>query len=189
MRRCPIAYPEQIETDRLLLRRWREDDAAAYAAIWRDPDVWSALGGGSGADPSELAPQALAKQLRHWAEYRFGLWAAIPDDAEGEPVGWIGAWRQDVAPALAGEIEIGWTLRRPWWGRGLATEGARAAAAGAFKHLPVERVISLVAHANLRSAAVAGRLGMRPHTDTPSREGRPLRVYALAREAERPPGA
>jgi len=184
----PIAYPERIETDRLLLRRWREGDAAAYAAIWQDPDVWGALGGGKDADPRELAPHALAKQLRHWAEHRFGLWAAIPDDAEGEPVGWIGAWRQDVAPALAGEIEIGWTLRRPWWRRGLATEGARAAAASAFEHLPIDGVISLVAPSNQRSVAVARRLGMRAETETPSREGQPLRVYALARQAsERAP--
>jgi RimJ/RimL family protein N-acetyltransferase len=141
--------------------------------------VWRSLAGRSGADPAAVAREAFARQLRHWADRGFGLWAAIPDDAD-EPVGWIGAWRQDVAPALDGEIEIGWTLRRAWWGRGLATEGARAAAQTAFEHLRPDRVISLIHPQNERSAAVARRLGMAHTSETPNREGVVLRVYSLA---------
>src|SRR5215211_36895 len=174
----PINYPELIETDRLTLRRWREEDADAYAAIWADPHVWRALAGGSSADPTEVARDALARQLRHWADLDYGLWAAIPDDAD-EPVGWIGAWRQMVAPALDGEIEIGWTLRSPWWHRGLATEGARLAIDTAFEHLDIPRVISLIHPQNDRSAAVALRLGMTHVSETPNRDGIPLRVFAL----------
>jgi RimJ/RimL family protein N-acetyltransferase len=141
--------------------------------------VWRSLAGGSTADPAAVAREAFARQLRHWADRGFGLWAAIPDDAQ-EPVGWIGAWRQDVAPALNGDIEVGWTLRRPWWGRGLATEGARAAAQTAFEQLQPARVISLIHPQNERSAAVAGRLGMTQTSETPNREGVVLRVYSLA---------
>jgi RimJ/RimL family protein N-acetyltransferase len=173
-------YPEEIETERLTLRRWREDDAQAYAAIWADPDVWQSLAGGSDADPAEVAREALARQLHHWANRGFGLWAAIPDDADG-PVGWIGAWRQQVAPALDGEIEIGWSLRRPWWHRGLATEGALLAMDTAFEHLDPPRVISLIHPQNERSAAVALRLGMTHVSETLNRDGIPLRVFARDR--------
>jgi RimJ/RimL family protein N-acetyltransferase len=179
-----VDYPEHIQTERLTLRRWHEEDAGAYAAIWADADVWRSLAGGSSADRAEVARDALARQLRHWAELDFGLWAAIPADAD-EPVGWIGAWRQQVAPALDGEIEIGWTLRRPWWHRGLATEGATLAVRTAFEHLQPPRVISLIHPQNDRSAAVALRLGMTHVSETPNRDGIPLRVFAL--EAP-PPG-
>jgi RimJ/RimL family protein N-acetyltransferase len=178
-----VEYPEHIQTERLTLRRWREDDAASYAAIWADRAVWRALAGGSQADPAEVAQDALARQLRHWGDLGFGLWAAIPDDAD-EPVGWIGAWRQQVAPALDGDIEIGWTLRHPWWNRGLATEGARIAVQTAFEHLEPPRVISLIHQQNERSAAVAHRLGMTHVSESPNRDGIPLRVFALDRQAD-----
>jgi RimJ/RimL family protein N-acetyltransferase len=64
-------------------------------------------------------------------------------------------------PELAAEVEIGWSLRRPFWGRGLATEAAAAAVEAAFAHLAPRRVVSLIAPANRRSIAVAERLGMR----------------------------
>jgi RimJ/RimL family protein N-acetyltransferase len=162
-----------------LLRRWRPSDAAAYAAIWEDEHVRRALAPGRPVAPADAAAAGLARQLRQWERDGFGLWAAIPHDSDGTPVGWIGAWRQDVAPELAGEIEIAWTLRRPWWGRGLATEGAELAVAVAFEHLRPPRVVSLIAAGNDRSVAVALRLGMSYGGETHHREGPPLAVYAL----------
>jgi RimJ/RimL family protein N-acetyltransferase len=140
--------------------------------------VWGAIAGDRGDDPAAVAQHAFARQLRHWADRGFGLWAAIPDDAS-EPVGWVGAWRQDIAPALDGDIEIGWGLRRAWWGRGLATEGARVAVQTAFEHLHPSRLISLIHPQNERSQAVAARLGMRHTTETHHRDGLVLRVYSL----------
>ena len=172
-------YPECVETDSLLLRRWRSDDAQAMRALWSDPDVWAALSGTPDANPRQVAEASLGRQLGHWDRHGFGLWAVVPH-GERAPVGWAGAWFQDVAPALDGEIEIGWTLRRSFWGRGLATEAASAAVATAFELLSPGRLISLIAPANERSAAVAGRLGMRQDSETRSRTGLPLRVFALA---------
>ncbi len=109
---------------------------------------------------------------------------AIPRDAPDRlPVGWIGAWYPDFVPAVVGEIEIGWTLRRPWWGRGLATEGARAAAATAFEHLAPARVISLIAPANHRSASVAVKLGMIHASDAITVEDVHMHVYELRQPA------
>jgi RimJ/RimL family protein N-acetyltransferase len=84
-------------------------------------------------------------------------------------------------PDVVGEIEIGWSLRRSFWGRGLATEGARQAVAAAFQHLEPDRVISLIAPSNDRSAAVARRLGMRQSSTAATNQGVELRVFELPR--------
>ena len=174
-----MGFPETLTTARLTLRRWREEHAEAMTAVWADPDVWRALRPGEPFDPAFAAARAQL-HVRHWREHGFGLWVA-EDRASGEPAGWVGPWHPTFVPELADRVEIGWTLRRPFWGRGLATEGAEAAVAAAFAHLGVDEVISLIYPQNLRSIAVARRLGMRD-----AREllhpgiGLPLRVYALA---------
>jgi RimJ/RimL family protein N-acetyltransferase len=181
-----MPYPVEVETPNLLLRRWLDSDATAVAAIWADPAVRLALRGEQAGDPEELAAASHRKQLRHWAAHGFGLWIALARDS-GEVIGWIGAWYPDFVPELEGEIEIGWTLRRSHWGRGLATEGARAAVATAFEHLTSTRLISLIAPENHRSAAVATRLGMIHHAFTATRDGLTLRVFALPAPAHEEP--
>jgi RimJ/RimL family protein N-acetyltransferase len=177
-----VAYPERIETDRLLLRRWTCDDAKAMDAIWREPEVWRALQPRRPFDPAQ-SRSMLDRQVRHWETHGFGLWAVTTPDA-GEPMGWIGASHPTFVPELADEIEIGWTLRPALWGMGLATEGATAAVGTAFAELPPERVISLIHPQNHRSIAVAGRLGMARDGDVvPPDLGEPLSVYALSRSS------
>ena len=171
-------YPRRVETERLLLRAWEVGDAEAMRAIWADDDVWTSLGGLPGGDRIAVADASLTRRLADWSDNGFGLWAIVPRD-EPQPIGWAGAWRQDVAPALAGEIELGWTLRRAWWGQGLASEAARASLATAAEHVAPPRVISLIASSNARSAAVAAGLGMTHQSDTTSRDGNALRVFAL----------
>jgi RimJ/RimL family protein N-acetyltransferase len=167
-----MAYPEEVTTARIMLRRWTAADADARVAIWSDPDVWAALRPGEPGDPVQAAAESQAKQLAHWEKHGFGLWAVVPR-GEQEPVGWVGAWYPDFVPEVRGEIEIGWTLRRPFWGRGLATEAARKAVAATFEHLEPERVISLIAPENDRSAAGAAT----------TEGGIVLNIYALARPA------
>jgi RimJ/RimL family protein N-acetyltransferase len=177
-----MPYPERIETERLILRRWAEDDIDAMTAIWADPGVQAALRPGERIDPRTTAEESLARRLSGWDADGFGLYA-VAERASGEVIGWSGAWRQDIAPALEGEIEIGWTLRQPWWGKGLATEAGRASALTAFEHLAVARVISLITPVNAPSIAVATRLGM--ELDGTARHGElpelVLRVYSLPR--------
>jgi len=175
-----VPYPERLETARLLLRRWRPTDADAFAAIWADPEVWRALRPDEDADQEAVAAASFSKHVRHWEEHGFGLWAAVPR-GERDPVGWVGAWLPDFVPDLAGEIEIAWTLRREFWGHGLATEGARAAADHALRSLAANRVISLIAPANHRSASVAVKLGMSDEGRTVTRDGMELELYSLAR--------
>jgi RimJ/RimL family protein N-acetyltransferase len=160
-RRAP--FPERVETERLVLRRWLEGDRDAVLGIWADPNVWRAIGPGAVGVPfdPEYALGRFRHHLSHWEQYGFGLWLAEPRGS-GEVAGWVGAAHPTYLPDLAGAVEIGWTLRRPFWGQGLAREGAAAAAKTAFAHLALAEVVSLIGPTNTRSIAVAERLGMSP---------------------------
>jgi RimJ/RimL family protein N-acetyltransferase len=177
-----MRYPEQVATERLTLRRWSTADAPAMEAIWREPEVWRALQPDRPFDSQQWRGM-LERHLNHWDVYGFGLWAVITRD-DPQPAGWIGASHPTFVPELAGEVEIGWTLRPALWGIGLATEGAAAAIEATFDVLPNERVISLIHPANPRSMAVATRLGMtRAGEAAPPDLGQPLIVYALSRSS------
>jgi RimJ/RimL family protein N-acetyltransferase len=176
-------FPELAETARLVLSRWRERDRAAFLAIWADPDVWSAIGPGATGAPfdADYAVGRFEHHVDHWRRHGFGLWRA-QDRASGETAGWVGPAHPTYLPELADAVEIGWTLRRPFWGRGLAREGAAAALVAAFDHLGVERVISLINPSNARSIAVARAAGMTPaHGVRRPDTGEPMTVYERGR--------
>jgi RimJ/RimL family protein N-acetyltransferase len=184
-----MAFPERAETARLLLRRPRERDRGAWLGIWGDPAVWRALRPDRGPDPA-FALARFDHHLEHWARHGFGLWL-VEERATRTIAGWTGPAHPSFVPELAGEVEIGWTYRRPYWGRGLAFEAASAATAAAFAQLPVERVIALLESTNSRSQRVAARLGMRRSTTVEHPEAMvQLEVYELSRDAAAaPPGA
>lgn len=177
-----MPYPDQVETERLVLRRWAAADAPGMEAIWREPAVWRSLQPNRPFDPDQWRSM-LDRHIRHWEIHGFGLWAVTLRD-HPQPAGWIGASHPTFVPELADEVEIGWTLRPSLWGTGLATEGAAAATDAAFTYLRRDRVISLIHPANDRSRAVALRLGMaREGEATPPDSGEPLDVYALSRSS------
>ena len=171
---APILAPEevpQLESTRLRLRPWREADAAAYRAIVGDPEVMRHLGSGRRykvkraaawaiAQVSDVeARRAVARLQRHWERWGFGEWAA-EEKASGELIGRIGFVHHLDWPVGPAKVEIGWTLARRAWGRGLATEGARVALDHAFERLELERVISIAHLDNVRSQRVMEKLGM-----------------------------
>jgi RimJ/RimL family protein N-acetyltransferase len=177
-----MPYPERIQTERLVLRRWTTEDGPAMDAIWRDRDVWRAIRPDVPFDTDQWRSM-LDRQLDHWEHCGYGLLAVV-ERSSGEVIGWVGPSHPWFIPELADWIEIGWTLRPPFWGRGLATEGAVAAVSATFAHLDADEVISLIHHTNDRSIAVAARLGMRHARDVLHPElGEDLRVYALSRSA------
>jgi RimJ/RimL family protein N-acetyltransferase len=153
-----MAYPPTVETARLTLRGLDRGDEDAFLAVWADPGVWQALRPGAPFDP-EHGSRRFQHHLQHWEVHGFGIWL-INHRASGNTVGWVGSSHPDYVPQLTDEIEIGWSLRRPFWGRGIATEGAHAAVSAALEHLCPARLISLIDRDNLRSIAVAKRLGM-----------------------------
>ncbi|HRC85523.1 MAG TPA: GNAT family N-acetyltransferase [Thermoanaerobaculia bacterium] len=166
----------ELLTPRLRLRSFRESDLDAYAEMCADPEVAEFLGG-----PLDRVEswRHMAMILGHWQLRGFGLWAAELR-ASGELVGRLGCWRPEGWPAL----EVGWSLARKFWGQGLAHEGAEASLRFAFENLAVDRVVSLIHPKNVRSIALAERLGERPVGEAEVR-GHRLTVYALEAEAWR----
>lgn len=166
-----------IETERLVLRAWRDEDLAAYARMCGDPEVMRYIGDGS-ALSREDAWRSMAMFTGHWALRGFGTWAVEVRDT-GAMVGRVGLHRPAGWPGL----EVGWALDRSVWGRGYATEGGRAALDHAWNQLGADRVISLIAPDNARSIAVAHRLGER-FERTIDLNGRDVRVYGLDRPTD-----
>ena len=143
---------DELRTERLLLRAWRPEDRAPFASLNADPVVMEHF-------PSPLTraqSDAYADGLEaHFVAHGFGQWVV---EADGEMAGYCGlSWSEGLpcSPAL----EIGWRLARPWWGRGLATEAARAALAYGLAREP--SIISVTALTNVRSWGLMERLGMR----------------------------
>lgn len=168
----------QIRTSRLLLRELRESDFDDYAAMCADPEVMEYLGGTpmSASD----AWRHMAMLMGHWALLGFGTWA-VEESATGAFVGRIGLHYPHGWP----ERELGWTLARGYWGRGLAAEGCRAVLQYVFGTLGWERLISLIDPENSRSIALAERLGARPEGETEVLEHKVI-VYVHPKPAAQP---
>lgn len=163
-----------LETERLKLRPFRPDDLDEFAAMCADPEVMRYLGRGTPMS-RELSWGNIAYFTGHWFLVGCGMWAVEEKETGrfagrigfAEPYGWPG-------------FELAWALARHRWGRGYATEGARAALTWAFEVLGRDRVISLIQPANQASIRVAERLGERPQGRAEV-EGREYLVYAIER--------
>jgi RimJ/RimL family protein N-acetyltransferase len=153
---------------------FRESDLDGYAAMCADPEVMRYLGDGYPLTRAE-SWRNMALVLGHWQLRGFGLWA-VEERATGLMVGRVGCWQPEGWPGL----EIGWALRREFWGRGYATEAALAVLGDAFDQRGAPRLISLIHPENERSAAVALRLGMSEERETDVM-GFPALVYAIDR--------
>jgi RimJ/RimL family protein N-acetyltransferase len=171
-----VATPT-LDTDRLVLRAWRDEDLDAYAAMCADPDVMRYLGDGSTLT-REDAWRQLAMFTGHWVLRGFGTWA-VEDRASQRMIGRIGLHQPQGWPGL----EVGWALGRDAWGHGYATEGARVALDYAWREVGADHVISLIDPQNARSIAVAHRLGERFERTIDFR-GRDVRVYGMDRPTD-----
>jgi RimJ/RimL family protein N-acetyltransferase len=161
-----------LETERLILRGWRDDDLDAWAAVCADPEVTRYIGGTR--DRAE-AWRSIATYVGHWALRGYGLWV-LESRIDGRLIGRAGLWNPEGWP---GE-ELGWTLARDAWGEGYATEAARAAMAWAWTELRLPRLISVIDPRNRSSIAVARRLGMRHARDWELHRRRAL-IFEIAR--------
>lgn len=141
----------RLETDRLILREWRDSDLDAFAAIVADAEVMRFLGPQLTRDE---AWRNMASGAGHWLLRGYGTWA-VERKSDGAMMGRVGLINPEGWPGL----EVGWTLGRPYWGSGYATEAARAAMGYGFLTQPVEKLISLIHPDNVASQAVARRLG------------------------------
>ncbi|WP_167762180.1 GNAT family N-acetyltransferase [Blastococcus sp. CT_GayMR20] len=145
-----------LETDRLVLRTLVPADLDALAALYADPEVRRYF-------PDGTRTRKETREELDWiidvyyGRYGYGLWATVLKET-GAFIGRCGLLPWEIEGRT--EVEVAYLLDRSHWGRGLATEAARAIAGHAFATLPVDRLICLIDPENSASRNVATRLGM-----------------------------
>jgi ribosomal-protein-alanine N-acetyltransferase len=144
------------QTERLLLRRWRDSDREPFAALNADPEVMRHFPAVMERADSDAAVDRIEAGLDR---YGYGLWAVERLDT-GEFIGFTGVQWIPFEAHFTPALEVGWRLSRPAWGHGYATEAAREALRVAFTEAGVPEVVSMTTTANERSRAVMRRLGM-----------------------------
>ncbi len=146
-----------LETERLILRTWREADIEPYLAINQDPSVFE---WGAGVPMTrERVETFIADMNKGFAVDRFSAFA-VEEKSSGKLIGFVGIsrvpWESHFTPA----IEIGWRLASSSWGKGYATEAARAVLKYAFEVLQLDEVVSFTSPLNVRSLRVMEKIGL-----------------------------
>ncbi|MEO3803275.1 GNAT family N-acetyltransferase [Nonomuraea sp. B1E8] len=145
-----------METERLIMRRWRDTDRAPFAAMNADPEVMEHF---PATLTREQSDTMIDRIEQGFDRHGYGLWALEVRES-GLFIGFAGLVLQTFDAPFLPAVEIGWRLARPAWGHGYATEAARRAAAYAFAEAGLDAIISMTAARNARSRAVMERLGM-----------------------------
>lgn len=167
---CPPPAPARnesdmdlIRTDRLLLRTWRDDDAAPLHALNQDPRVLAFLPG-----PMSIAQVERFMQVHNAMQRDSGMgYLALELAGSGALAGFVGLKPHADTLPCAPCIDIGWRLGAAHWGNGYAQEGAAAWLRYGFERLGLDEIVSFTVADNLRSRRLMERLGMRrdPHGD------------------------
>jgi RimJ/RimL family protein N-acetyltransferase len=169
-----LAIPT-LETERMTLRAFREDDVAAMFELLQDPDVVRYVGDRRVPTLQETW-RSVAGWLGHWVLRGYGQWA-IEERSSGDLIGRAGI----INPAEWPGAEVGYLLGRAWWGHGYATEAATAAMGWGFEEIGFDDLLSLIDPDNRPSIAVATRLGESPRADT-DLWGHRVLVYGISRD-------
>jgi RimJ/RimL family protein N-acetyltransferase len=144
-----------ILSDRLRLRGWRDSDRDAFAALNADPELSRDLGG-----PLERA-ESDAKLDRYMATFEHdGFCRWLVEDLNQQFLGYAGVMPSRPGHPLGRHFDIGWRLVRPAWGRGYATEAAKASLRDTFERVHLKEVLAYTSADNVRSQAVIKRLNM-----------------------------
>ncbi len=172
-----------METERLLLRRWRDCDKIPFRKINSDPRVMEFYPCVSSPEESD---QIIERTEAHFEKQGFGLFAAELKKT-GELIGFIGLQNFIHPTPFSPAVEIGWRIAHRYWNLGLATEGARANLDFAFRDLKLSEVIAVTFKGNHRSRRVMEKLGMTHHPSEnfdhphPSLKDSPLKPHVLYR--------
>ena len=154
-----------VVTERLILRPWRPDDLAGLLDMDTDPEVMRYIGVGEVQTPEQV--EAWLQRALSPPSSRPGLGLlAIEDRSSRDLLGWAGLTVPRFLPSVMPAVEAGWRLRRSAWGRGVATEAARAALAALLPQLDLTeeggRLVSIRQPENLASGRVMTKLGFLP---------------------------
>lgn len=171
-----------IETDRLLLRAWKQSDRQPFAEMNSDERVMEYFLKPLTSSESDGLVDHIE---RHFEKHQFGLWA-VEVKSTNTFAGFIGLLVPGFEAHFTPCVEIGWRLAYSFWGQGYATEGARAVLDFAFNVAQLDEVVSMTTIENLKSRRVMEKLGMTydveddfEHPSLP--EGHPLRPHVLCR--------
>ena len=146
----------QLESARLLLRQWRDEDLPEFAAMCADPQVMRYFP----APLSRLESASLIGRIRgHFAEHGFGLWALERKDT-GQFIGFTGLGVVGFDAPFTPATEIGWRLAREHWGLGYASEAAWTALRCGFDRLALKEIVAFTTLSNLPSEKVMQAIGM-----------------------------
>jgi RimJ/RimL family protein N-acetyltransferase len=173
-----------IETKRLRLREWREEDVEPFIRHLNTEAVMRWLGGVRSPDQQR---SVVLDRFMAWQEtLGFTFWV-VERKADGELLGFCGLKiAGDAGSPVEGLHEIGWRLREDAWGQGYAKEAAEASLDHAFGSLGAERVVALTVEGNRASWGLMVRLGMvrRPELDYVGADWAdgPVIVYEMRRE-------
>jgi RimJ/RimL family protein N-acetyltransferase len=175
-----------IETERLILRPWRDEDRAPFLAMGQSPNVMQHLGG---LQSPEQADEAIGR-VRACDEAHGHCFWAVERKEDGAFLGFCGLKIGNVGP-IDGEVEIGWRLREDAWGQGFAKEAAFASLAWGWANLDAARIVAITVPDNKASWGLMERLGMTRRLDMDFghphfTEGHPLHrhiTYVIERPA------
>jgi RimJ/RimL family protein N-acetyltransferase len=173
------------ETERLVLRDWREPDWAHFWAATNTPAVMRWLGGV--IDERTMA-SARARLESYRAAHGHTFWA-VERKEDGAILGFCGLKRCTEEQGPLGMMEVGWRLREDAWGKGYAKEAARASLGLAFDRFDADEVIALTVQGNVPSWGLMIALGMERREDLDfataawAKAGEPVIVYSVSRQA------
>ena len=145
-----------IETERLILRAWRDADREPYAAMMADPAVATWLAGPFDRAESDAR---IDRSNAAIAEHGYGRFA-LERRGDGRLIGYCGLMPIHPDLPFEGGYEVGWALAQEAWGEGYTTEAARAVFDDGFTRLGLPEILAFTGTTNLRSQAVMTRLGM-----------------------------
>lgn len=151
-----------IETERLILRPWRDEDREPFFAMSRDPEVMAYLGP-LAASRAETDP-GVDRMMALQAERGHCFWV-VERKADGAFLGFCGLKLCTDPCPVEGDVEIGWRLRRDAWGQGYAREAAEASLGWGWANLDAPRIMAMTVAANRNSWGLMERLGMTRRAD------------------------
>jgi RimJ/RimL family protein N-acetyltransferase len=149
-----------IQTERLLLRPWRDSDRAPFGAMNADSTVMEHF---QGTRTRQESDDFVDRIMAHWAEHGWGLFALEVTAGEDRPavpfIGFTGLWPADyVQPGM---VEVGWRLAHDAWGHGYAPEAARASLRFGFEQVGLDQIVSFTVPQNTNSQRVMQKIGLR----------------------------
>lgn len=151
-----IMHETTIKTERLILRPWREEDLEPFAQLNADPRVMEFYPGILTHEESDQFANRIRTAMK---QQGWGLWAvSVPDVAEF--IGYIGLAPVNFVADFTPAVEVGWRLSYDFWGKGYATEGAKAAVKYGLITLQLDEIVSFTPIQNKRSQRVMQKIGM-----------------------------